>query len=52
MLVSDRENRLLESAAFDLGEEGRKLFFRCQRRSPGCFLVRASRGKPDVNKSN
>jgi len=32
MLVPDRENRLLESAALDLREEGRKLFFRCQRR--------------------
>jgi hypothetical protein len=31
MIVPDRENRLLERAALDLGEEGRKLFFRCQR---------------------
>jgi hypothetical protein len=37
MLVPDREDRLLESAAFDLGEEGRKLFFCCQRRLPGRF---------------
>ena len=37
MLVPDRENRLLESAALDLREEGRKLFFRCQRRLPEWF---------------
>jgi hypothetical protein len=37
MLIPDRENRLLESAALDLGEEGRKLFFRCQRRLPEWF---------------
>jgi hypothetical protein len=38
MLVPDRENRLLESAALDLGEEGRKLFFCCQRRLPEWFF--------------
>jgi len=34
VLVANREHRLLESPALDLRQEGRKLFFRCQRRSP------------------
>ena len=34
MLVADREHRLLERPALDLGEEGRELFFCCQRRCP------------------
>ena len=34
MLVPDREYRLFESAALDLRQEGRKLFFCCQRWAP------------------
>jgi hypothetical protein len=43
MLVANRKDRLFESTALDLREEGRKLFFRCQKRSPRGFSVMQAR---------
>ncbi len=51
MLVSNRENRLFESAALDFGEEGRELFFCRQRKVPvGSWRAKAA-SKLDVSKS-